>query len=54
MDILSGVVGGGLGYVVVEVLNRNLESKLIGEFMGGVVIGGVGVCGNGMIEGGCI
>lgn len=54
VDVFTALVAGALGYLVVELLNRNLHTKFIPEFMGALVIGAVAVLGNTLIQGGSI
>ena len=54
VDVFTALVAGALGYLVVELLNRNLHTKFIPEFMGALVIGAVAVFGNAIIQGGSI
>lgn len=46
VDILTALLAGGLGYLVVEILDRKLHAQFIPEFVGSVVIGIIAVSGH--------
>ena len=46
LSMLSRIVSGGLGYLVVEILDRRLHAQFIPEFLGSLVIGIISVLGH--------
>ncbi|PTJ85291.1 hypothetical protein BU055_01630 [Staphylococcus succinus] len=54
VDVISTLVAGSFGYIVVEILDRKLHTQFIPEFMGALVIGLFAVTGHYFIPGGSI
>lgn len=46
IDILTALLAGSLGYLVVEILDRKLHAQFIPEFIGSVVIAIIAVAGH--------
>ncbi|WP_438873277.1 threonine/serine exporter family protein [Staphylococcus saprophyticus] len=53
-DILTALLAGSFGYIVVEILQQKLHAQFIPEFMGALVIGLVTIIGHNLIPGGSI
>ncbi|WP_186298254.1 hypothetical protein [Staphylococcus capitis] len=34
IDVITGILGGSFGYVVVEIVDGKLDGEFIGEFLG--------------------
>lgn len=52
IDTLTAILAGGLGYLVVEILDRKLHAQFIPEFVGSLVIGMIAVTGHHFIPNG--
>ena len=52
VDIITALVAGAFGYLVVEVLDRKLQAQFIPEFAGAMVIGLITVIGRELFPGG--
>ena len=46
VDVITALLAGGLGYLVVEILDRRLHAQFIPEFLGSLVIGIISVLGH--------
>lgn len=46
VDVITALLAGGLGYLVVEILDRRLHTQFIPEFLGSLVIGIISVLGH--------
>ena len=53
-DVLTALLAGSFGYIVVEILQQKLHAQFIPEFMGALVIGLVTIIGHNLIPGGSI
>lgn len=53
-DVLTAILAGSFGFIVVETLQRKLHAQFIPEFMGAIVIGLITVSGHHLIPGGSI
>ncbi|MFF5911193.1 MULTISPECIES: threonine/serine exporter family protein [Staphylococcus] len=53
-DVLTTLLAGSFGYIVVEILQQKLHAQFIPEFMGALVIGLVTIIGHNLIPGGSI
>ncbi|MDL1994818.1 threonine/serine exporter family protein [Staphylococcus saprophyticus] len=53
-DVLTALLAGSFGYIVVEILQQKLHAQFIPEFMGALVIGLVTIIGHNLISGGSI
>ena len=52
--VLTALLAGSFGYIVVEILQQKLHAQFIPEFMGALVIGLVTIIGHNLIPGGSI
>lgn len=52
VDVLTAIVAGSIGYLVVEILARKLHAQFIPEFIGSLVIGLISIFGHAVIPGG--
>lgn len=53
-DVLTALLAGSFGYIVVEILQQKLHAQFIPEFMGALVIGLVTIIGHNLIPCGSI
>ncbi|WP_422396536.1 threonine/serine exporter family protein [Staphylococcus saprophyticus] len=53
-DVLTTLLAGSFGYIVVEILQQKLHAQFIPEFIGALVIGLVTIIGHNLIPGGSI
>lgn len=53
-DVLTALLAGSFGYIVVEILQQKLHAQFIPEFMGALVIGLVTIIGHNLIPDGSI
>lgn len=53
-DVLTALLAGSFGYIVVEILQQKLHAQFIPEFMGALVIGLVTIIAHNLIPGGSI
>ncbi|WP_423229465.1 threonine/serine exporter family protein [Staphylococcus saprophyticus] len=53
-DVLTALLAGSFGYIIVEILQQKLHAQFIPEFMGALVIGLVTIIGHNLIPGGSI
>ena len=49
VDIITAVLAGTIGYLVVEILDRKLHAQFIPEFIGSLVIGIISVIGHAFV-----
>ncbi|MCJ1662802.1 threonine/serine exporter ThrE family protein [Staphylococcus sp. NRL 18/288] len=49
IDVFTALLAGGLGYLVVEILDRKLHAQFIPEFIGSLVIGIISVLGHSIV-----
>ncbi|MBF0843317.1 threonine/serine exporter family protein, partial [Streptococcus danieliae] len=52
VDIITAVLAGTIGYLVVEILDRKLHAQFIPEFIGSLVIGIISVIGHAFVPSG--
>ncbi|BGE83318.1 membrane protein [Staphylococcus petrasii] len=52
IDVITALLAGGLGYLVVEILDRRLHAQFIPEFIGSLVIGVISVLGHSLAPSG--
>ena len=52
VDIITAVLAGTIGYLVVEILDRKLHAQVIPEFIGSLVIGIISVIGHAFVPSG--
>lgn len=51
VDVITAILAGGIGYLVVEILDRKLHAQFIPEFIGSLVIAIIAVIGNHLVPG---
>lgn len=52
VDVITAVLAGSIGYLVVEILDRKLHAQFIPEFIGSLVIGMISVWGHSLVPSG--
>ncbi|WP_049307164.1 threonine/serine exporter family protein [Staphylococcus capitis] len=52
IDVITAILAGSFGYLVVEILDRKLHAQFIPEFLGSLVIGIIAVIGHSLVPSG--